>query len=546
MSIRKIDKNIGTVPIWGEDNFDANVHENFTSLKEIVPQVNNSIDDMNLVIEDLNSKIGTIDDSVVVTSQAKTDAVAAAEAAILAKNEAQAIYDNFDDRYLGPFLTPPTLDNDGQPLKNGALFYLYTESPEDKGNMYIYDLQRAEWIDISYIPTLFSSLTDILLAGLETGDILKYDKTLGKWQNIPRDYYNKTELDLKISYQQFDKPSKGPLFVKVSPSSIKIPAGLKLTVGTTSFKVITDYTLTLASDLVGSTKAAGTDYFVYAKADATFYISADDTIIIDRLIGGFHYGLVGETEAPSGEKTEEMMVRQRGIWAASCWDLKKRPSSKSPRAKNFAFGIWADIYPADEDIAIRGYSSPWKDPYATTQVKAKLAGGTTEFGRGIPKIPLAFKGNGTLTYGKLNHWDACEIAASLDMSLLSLAEFSLLAKGVLENVSSLTNAYETTMGTIEHYPNLTSEYLEQAAGVQWMWSSTLATNPTGDTWAYRAVTENRGQIYSTENSPIAVVLGGGRGDGVIAGSRASNWNGYVWDSGWYIGCRFACRDLELV
>jgi hypothetical protein len=360
------------------------------------------------------------------------------------------------------------------------------------------------------------------------------------------DVYTKVSLDLKISTQQFDKPSRGPLFVKVSPSSIKIPAGLKLTAATESFKVVSDYTLSLETDLLGSTKAAGTDYFVYAKADATFYISADDTITTDRLIGGFHYGLVGETEAPSGEKTEEMMVRQRGIWAASCWDLKKRPSSKSPRAKNFAFGIWADIYPADEDIAIRGYSSPWKDPYATTRAKAKLAGGTTEYGRGIPKIPLAFGGNGTLTYGKLNHWDACEIAASLDMSLLSFTEFSLLAKGVLENVSSLTNNYEITMGTIEHYPNLTSEYLEQATGVQWMWSSNLATNPTGTTWAWRTVTGDRGQIYSTENSPIAVILGGNRDGGVSAGSRASAWNNYVWNSNWYIGCRFACRDLELV
>jgi hypothetical protein len=359
------------------------------------------------------------------------------------------------------------------------------------------------------------------------------------------DVYNKTELDLKISYQQFDKPSKGPLFVKVSPSSIKIPTGLKLTVGTTSFKVVSNYILTLADNLIGSDKAAGTDYFVYAKSDATFYISADDTITTDRLIGGFHYGLVGESEAPSGEKTEEMMVRQRGIWAASCWDLKHRPAAKSPRAQNFAFGIWADIYPADEDIAIRGYSSPWKDPYATTRVKAKLAGGTTEYGRGIPKIPLAFGGNATLTYGKLNHWDACEIAASLGKRLLSFTEFSLLAKGVLENVSSLNNNYETTMGAIEHYPNLTSEYLEQATGVQWMWSSTLATNPTGATWTWRAVTEGRGQIYSVESSPNAVRLGGDRDNGVNAGSRASYWDNYVWVSSWSLGCRFACDHLEL-
>ena len=96
------------------------------------------------------------------------------------------------------------------------------------------------------------------LALLSISNITGLVDALAAKANIA-DVYNKTELDLKISYQQFDKPSKGPLFVKVSPSSIKIPAGLKLTVGTTSFKVITDYTLTLASDLVGSTKAAGTD-----------------------------------------------------------------------------------------------------------------------------------------------------------------------------------------------------------------------------------------------------------------------------------------------
>lgn len=197
MLVRKIDKNIGTVPAWGEDNFDANVHENFSSLKEIVPQVNNSIDDMNVVIEDLNSKIGTVDNSVVVTSQAKTDAVAAAEAAILAKNEAQSLYDNFDDRYLGPFLTPPTLDNDGQPLKNGALYYLYTENSEDKGNMNIYDLQRAEWIDISYIPTLLSSLSDVVFGSKSNNDVIQYDSVTGKWVN--RSFYSKAELDLFIN-----------------------------------------------------------------------------------------------------------------------------------------------------------------------------------------------------------------------------------------------------------------------------------------------------------------------------------------------------------
>lgn len=47
MSIRKIDKNIGTIPNWGDDDFDENVHKNFTDLKTIIPAINNTIDDIN-------------------------------------------------------------------------------------------------------------------------------------------------------------------------------------------------------------------------------------------------------------------------------------------------------------------------------------------------------------------------------------------------------------------------------------------------------------------------------------------------------------------
>jgi hypothetical protein len=584
MTIRTIDKNIETVPTWGDDDFDANVHENFTSLKEIVPKINNSINDMNVVIEDLTSKIGTVDDSVITVTNAKTDAVAAAEIAVIAKNEAQAIYDNFDDRYLGPFLTPPILDNDGEPLKNGALYYLYTESPDDKGKMYIYDLQRAEWIDISYIPTLFSNLTDILLAGLETDDILKYDKTLGKWKNIPRDYYdktesdnkfdekaelvgsatqkfevadgvadndavnkkqldtkvnttnvyNKTELDLKISYQQFDKPLRGPLFIKVSPSSIKIPAGLKLTVGTTSFKVITDYTLSLATNLlIPETKTAGTDYFVYAKSDATFYISSNENITTDRKIGGFHYGLVGESEAVTGNKLEADMVKIRGINQYSFWDLKWKPVANPKGMVNIGYR-WYDIYLLNSEHITNG----------TSRAGLWIAGGAATYGRVIPKIPLEYGGNNTINYGKFTWFQACEIAKAHGKELISYAEFPTIAYGVTEMVSSLTNGYETVAGKIEHYPNLTSKYgIEQAVGTEWIWGSDVQ-GIGGAAWI-TGVTDGRGDIYAPASSPTAVILGGNRGDGVAAGSRASHWTDYVWYSVWSIGCRFACDHLEL-
>ena len=351
------------------------------------------------------------------------------------------------------------------------------------------------------------------------------------------DVYTKTSLDLKISTQQFDKPTRGPLFVKVSPSSIKIPAGLKITLGTESFKVITDYTLTLASNLVGSTKTAGTDYYVYAKSDATFYISANDAITADRLIGGFHYGLIGETETVTGNKLEADMVKIRGINQYSFWDLKYRPVA-SPKGMVNIGGKWYDIYLLNSEHITNG----------TSKAGLTIAGGdSVTAGRLMPKIPLEYGGNNTLNYGKFTWFQACEVAKANAKRLISYSEFPTIAYGVLEGVSSSINAYETVAGKIEHYPNLTSKYgIEQATGTQWIWGSDLANYPTDTVWAWKANTDSRGQIHSTDNSPTAVILGGYRGDGVNAGSRASAWDHYVWGSGWHIGCRFACDHLELV
>jgi hypothetical protein len=52
------------------------------------------------------------------------DAVAgSATAAAASAAAAEAAYDSFDDRYLGSKSTPPTLDNDGNPLITGAIYW---------------------------------------------------------------------------------------------------------------------------------------------------------------------------------------------------------------------------------------------------------------------------------------------------------------------------------------------------------------------------------------------------------------------------------------
>ena len=39
------------------------------------------------------------------------------------------------------------------------------------------------------------------------------------------------------------------------------------------------------------------------------------------------------------------------------------------------------------------------------------------------------------------------------------------------------------------------------------------------------------------------IFGGNRDNTVESGSRSSNWNNYVWNTNWNIGCRYACNRI---
>lgn len=160
-----------------------------------VGNFNTIVGQFNVLKGEINSTASQITLDKQTVLEAKDITLQAKDAALISKNEAAAIYDNFDDRYLGTKSTPPTLDNDGEPLRNGALYCKESLNPEENGIMYVYDLQLGDWVNLSFVPTLFASLTDVLFNGLTDGDILKYDAALGKWKNIPRDYYNKSEID---------------------------------------------------------------------------------------------------------------------------------------------------------------------------------------------------------------------------------------------------------------------------------------------------------------------------------------------------------------
>ena len=56
-------------------------------------------------------------------STSASNAATSATAAATSATAAETAYDNFDDRYLGPKASDPTVDNDGDALINGALYF---------------------------------------------------------------------------------------------------------------------------------------------------------------------------------------------------------------------------------------------------------------------------------------------------------------------------------------------------------------------------------------------------------------------------------------
>jgi hypothetical protein len=75
------------------------------------------------------------------------DAPAQASAAAASAAAAAASLDNFDDRYLGSKSSAPTLDNDGNALAAGALYFNDGTIVSDDKGMYVYD--GGTWIAAS-------------------------------------------------------------------------------------------------------------------------------------------------------------------------------------------------------------------------------------------------------------------------------------------------------------------------------------------------------------------------------------------------------------
>ncbi len=295
------------------------------------------------------------------------------------------------------------------------------------------------------------------------------------------------------------------------------------------------------------TLAAGTDYAIFANPNGSLQAVADPFSSRatppqpgSRQIGGFHFGLVAPSTTVAGGAfatsgtgmrwAQADVNRIAGINEFSVWDLCFRATGEQHgMALDPYTNLFGAIYFCGTEHIANGIS----------KYNTDIASGTV-----LPKIPLAYGGNGTSKYTALNWWAASEIAHSHGCRLMFEREFSSAAYGVTEN-QSLGGAASTVPATIRQAGYTSRIGLEQATGHQYTWGQDSSF--ISGTGAVGWVDQNggRGQIYLMNPVGLARVrLGGHRNEAEHSGSQSSNWYNYPWSSSWRNSLR-AASDLKI-
>ena len=278
-------------------------------------------------------------------------------------------------------------------------------------------------------------------------------------------------------------------------------------------------TIASGTSITMPTLTAGTDYAIWAKTDGTLEATSNHTsppTANARKVGGFHYAPGGNATGTSGGDSTP------AINAYSMWDLGFRPVCSDPRGMTLvAGGFWCDIYLTGVDAITNGSSK-----YNVT-----MADGSSP-----PKVPSAFGGNGSTTYGSYTWFEAMEMASAFGKRAPTQREFIAAMYGTTEASSVGSDQGSTVLNAA-----YTSKWgVIQSTGVLWIWGDDRGG--AYNTGGWNANTEGRGSEY---NAPNAVLLGGSWFDGSNSGSRSSNWGNAASYSISAIGSRFCCDHLQL-
>ncbi|MFP2768020.1 hypothetical protein [Oceanisphaera sp. KMM 10153] len=381
--------------------------------------------------------------------------------------------------------------------------------------------------------------------GGESAAQAKVNLGLDKVRNVAS--YSQDEINNLLAASVLTKADlQSPCIKKTGAGAVSIKANTTVLTGTGVVTFAIDTAVTMPGTL-----NAGENYGVWVKPDGSAvaveaptnagpYNWGNPPVADAVLIGGFHYSLTAPGTTPATGSfatsgftnqggnypwTQAQIDKIAGVNEYSIWDLLFRP--KTYGLKGFVFDpetrIWVAAYFCGTDHISDGPS----------RAGSNVASGTV-----LPKIPLAYGGDGTATYGRLSWYEANEIALSHGCRILDYQEFASAALGVTEG-QSLGGASVTIPITLRQ-PGYTSRLgLEQACGHQWIWGAN-ANGTGGSGWV---AGPNRGNSYGT---PYAGLFGSYRAGGSHSGSRAAAWDNPAWNSGGSLSLRVACDHMQPV
>lgn len=157
----------------------------------------------------------------------------------------EAIYDSFDDRFLGVKISDPAVDNDGNALVDGAMYFNSSINA-----LKVYDLGNTLWITIPQI--YLSGLLDVVLNSITTGDILTWNGS--KWVNTRTPKFDSVQLSGGTGNQglvSWDS-DEGTLDISLNGFTLKVGQDQPIKVRNNSGVSITKGMAVMATGTIGN------------------------------------------------------------------------------------------------------------------------------------------------------------------------------------------------------------------------------------------------------------------------------------------------------